>query len=503
MTAQVQWFPARPSSVTAARQFVTWLLHGSCEASRLDEARLMVSELAANAVLHARTDFSVSVEALGAVLEIGVTDRSRELPRERVPDPDGGQGLHIVSELAGRWGCRERGRGQDGLLHDAARAPGGRGLTAALAPRAPGAARDCPPMRARILFLAVVTAVAAGLVGGAASPVGATTTNTTRPPEPTVVTDATQPTQPQRGPGGSEAKHRDWRVGEGGTGADAWYVFEPIDPKPRSAPVAVMLHGYYEFAGYAQLQEFIRHTVLRGSIVIYPRWQTGVAAPCPGPYDIEPCMQSAVTGIKGALDYLRADPNRVQPKTKRTIYFGHSFGGIITTNLANRYRSLGIPKPRAVFLDDPHDGGLNGHGEVALDDSLDGIPRDTLFVCHSGAEGVLAEPGKAASSCNAVFPKLTTIPARNKSLVMTHPDHHGVPPLSSRHGVCTAFPGRADDYDWSFCWRTFDALRTASVDGTDREDALGRSVKHTDLGAWSDGVAVVPLEVRRHAPLEP
>ena len=71
-----------------------------------------------------------------------------------------------------------------------------------------------------------------------------------------------------------------------------------------------------------------------------------------------------------------------------------------------------------------------------------------------------------------------------------------MPPLSSLHGVCAAFPGRADAYDWNFCWRTFDALRTASVEGTDRAYALGRGAKHTDLGAWSDGVAVVPLAVK-------
>jgi hypothetical protein len=82
------------------------------------------------------------------------------------------------------------------------------------------------------------------------------------------------------------------------------------------------------------------------------------------------------------------------------------------------------------------DGGLDGFGEPALDDSLAGSSASTEVVCHSGAEGVTSEAGKADSSCNAVFAKLGTIPANNKALVMTFPDDHGTPALSSTHGVC-------------------------------------------------------------------
>ena len=42
--------------------------------------------------------------------------------------------------------------------------------------------------------------------------------------------------------------------------------------------------------------------------------------------------------------------------------------------MTNRYASLGLPKPRAIFLEDPHDGGNTGAGEPALDDSLSGHP---------------------------------------------------------------------------------------------------------------------------------
>ena len=234
----------------------------------------------------------------------------------------------------------------------------------------------------------------------------------------------TQPPQPKHGPGGSDYSHADWRVSSGGTGADAWYVFEPVKPRPKKAPVTVVMHGYYEFAGYDQLYGFIRHTVRKGSIVIYPRWQTDVATPCPGPFDVEPCIASAVNGIRGALDYLRADRKRVQPQLRKTSYFGFSFGGIVTANMANRYRALGLPKPRAIFLEDPEDSGLAGEGEPALDDSLSGIPRRTLFQCHSGAEGAAADhPDFTTNSCNAVFPLIGQIPDQQQG-PGAHPDRH-------------------------------------------------------------------------------
>jgi hypothetical protein len=293
------------------------------------------------------------------------------------------------------------------------------------------------------------------------------------------------------------------RVSSGGSGADAWFVYEPTSPTPASAPLVVVTHGYYEFSGNGQDDALARHTASEGNIVIYPRWQTDVAVPCPGPFDIEPCMKSEVAGIKGALAFLRADPSRVQPQLDRTSYFGFSFGGIITADLANRYKKLGVPRPRAIWLDDPHDGGLTGLDEPALDDSLAGIPAATKVVCHSGAEGVVSEQGKADGSCNAVFAKLGRIPAANKALVMTFPDAHGTPALSSRHGVC-AGPGAGftvDAYDKGFCRRSFDALRSCALTGHECASALGDTPQNRFIGTWPDGTPVVGLKIQTAAPI--
>jgi hypothetical protein len=326
---------------------------------------------------------------------------------------------------------------------------------------------------------------------------------------PTLAAQAaiTQPAQPKHGPGGSDYAHHGVRLSSGGTGADAWYAFEPVQPRPEKAPVAIVMHGYGEFSGYASMEAFITHTVRRGTAVVYPRWQTGIAAPCPGPFNIEPCIASAVNGINGALAYLRSDPKLVRPELRKATYFGFSFGGIITSNMASRYRALGLPKPRAIFLDDPHDGGFAqlGLDEPALDDSLAGIPSKTLFQCHSGADGVLSEPGKATGSCNAVVGKLTSIPAKRKDLVLTHTDRHGEPPLSSAHGVCAGGPNSSvpDAYDWNFCWKVWDALRTCALEDRRCGYTLGDTRRHRSHGRWSDGVPVTPLTIQDAPPIGP
>ncbi len=321
--------------------------------------------------------------------------------------------------------------------------------------------------------------------------------------EPPTGATITQPAQRTSGFGSSDLGHAGVRESSGGTGADAWYAFEPTDPRPRSAPVVVVLHGYYEYAGHASMDELIRHTVLGGSIVVYPRWQTGVAQPCPGPFDVDPCLRSAVAGVDGALASLRADPDRVQPDLDHVSWFGFSFGGIVTIDLANRWRELGLPEPRAIFLDDPHDGGLDGKDEPAVDRPLTGVPAGVRLVCHVGAEGVTAEAGSADGSCNSIFPLLTTVPASHKTLVLTRPDAHGSPPLSSRHGVCSVRSGHADAYDWNFCWKVWDALRAAATAGTTLVDELGGLGALRSNGDWSDGTPIAPLVVADEAPIRP
>ena len=118
---------------------------------------------------------------------------------------------------------------------------------------------------------------------------------------------------------------------------------------------------------------------------------------------------------------------------------------------------------------------------------------------------MLAEPGNAGASCNAVFPKLTSIPPKNKDLVLTHTDGHGEPPVPSAHGVCVGGPHSRppDAYDWNFCWKVWDALRSCALEDIDCQYALGNTRKHRSMGRWSDGVPITPLKIQDAAPIAP
>ena len=75
--------------------------------ARVEDARLVVTELATNAVVHAQSGFEVVVGLRGRHLEISVDDASSELPAPALevgPDRTGGRGLPIISRLAEQWG---------------------------------------------------------------------------------------------------------------------------------------------------------------------------------------------------------------------------------------------------------------------------------------------------------------------------------------------------------------------------------------------------------------
>jgi DNA-binding NarL/FixJ family response regulator len=101
------------SSVSAARQFVKRKLTEWGIDEPLDDALLVVSELAANALTHAHSSYRVRLAASDLALRIEVDDGGAGTPE---PQPltdteEHGRGLHLVGALAASWGMESAGSG--------------------------------------------------------------------------------------------------------------------------------------------------------------------------------------------------------------------------------------------------------------------------------------------------------------------------------------------------------------------------------------------------------
>jgi len=103
-------FECERPSAARARAFVSCHLIEHRLLRLVDPVRAAVSELAANAIVHARTPFSVTLSATELLVELRVQDdaghaRVRPPVQRAVPVlSEGGRGLNILATLSHDWG---------------------------------------------------------------------------------------------------------------------------------------------------------------------------------------------------------------------------------------------------------------------------------------------------------------------------------------------------------------------------------------------------------------
>lgn len=101
---------ATAASASQASAFVSGHLVHHRLVHLVDPVRLVASELATNALVHAQTPFSVTLSALGETVLLTVRDGSGALPLRRsahVMDV-GGRGLAIVNIVSLEWGTIQK-----------------------------------------------------------------------------------------------------------------------------------------------------------------------------------------------------------------------------------------------------------------------------------------------------------------------------------------------------------------------------------------------------------
>jgi anti-sigma regulatory factor (Ser/Thr protein kinase) len=100
-------------SVRAARQALDLVMRAQgWQPVDIERAQLVVSELVANAVVHARSDLTVHFHVDGRA-RVEVTDRDPAavlVPQAVEPDNTGGRGLRLVADLSRCWGVERDAR---------------------------------------------------------------------------------------------------------------------------------------------------------------------------------------------------------------------------------------------------------------------------------------------------------------------------------------------------------------------------------------------------------
>jgi anti-sigma regulatory factor (Ser/Thr protein kinase) len=85
------------------------LAAADCNPSTVADARLVVSELVTNAVVHARTPIELTLQVRERVLRIEVTDLGVDRPQRWARDESSGRGLPIIEALGKAWGVVDLG----------------------------------------------------------------------------------------------------------------------------------------------------------------------------------------------------------------------------------------------------------------------------------------------------------------------------------------------------------------------------------------------------------
>ncbi len=311
------------------------------------------------------------------------------------------------------------------------------------------------------------------------------------------------PEQPASGPGGSDYSHNSVIFSDHTSflNPNGYWLFEPDAPKPDTANLVVFNHGYgvWNPGPYGQ---WIEHLVRKGNIVVFPKYQASDAS---APSGYTPAM---VNGITDAITELQTGAGRVRPRLENFTVIGHSYGGVLSSNIAMEYASYGLPKPAAIVLCQPGDGGFSG-GRLASYANMD-TSYNMLIIVGDGDAVV-------GNTFAREIMDSTSIPTTHKNYVTHFADNYGAPNIQASHNeplaknntydggtMGTVITGgyiasKEDAVDYYCYWKLADALMNCTYYGVDCQYAFGDTPEQRNMGKWSDSSEVVKLVIEPSA----
>ncbi|MBV7529384.1 hypothetical protein [Chitinophaga sp. sic0106] len=308
-----------------------------------------------------------------------------------------------------------------------------------------------------------------------------------------------QPAQPAEGYGGAAYTNNDIGKVNFDDGNTGFWLYYPMNPIPKEAPVIVFNHGYGAW-NPACYGGWIRHLVRRGNIVIFPRYQATLVT-TPAIY-----TSNAATAISRALKTIADNPSWPQPAKGKYAYVGHSYGAVVSANLALTPAAYGISAAKALILACPGTGNAP-QGAAASYRNMSAKIKMLLLTEE--------DDNRAGTTFSDLLYTTTPyITASNKNFIIHQADNHGAPVISANHGeaastdmwfdsgerntvISASFTGtRTDATDYYYYWKLTDALLDCAFYQKGCDTALGNTTAQQYTGHWSDGQAVKPLLVK-------
>ena len=285
--------------------------------------------------------------------------------------------------------------------------------------------------------------------------------------------------------------HKAVRRVELGEGPRSYWLFEPAEPTPESAPVVVFNHGWFA-VNPGIYGAWIEHLVRKGRIVIAPRYQRDWSTP---PANFLP---NGLVAVRDALDVLSTSPAHVRPDRTKFAIMGHSAGGNLAAQMAAVAAEADLPVPRAVISIFP--------GEVlpSRTPDLANVPASTLLVVLAGEKDIVVGDQRARD----IFALTTAIPLERKKFILYRSDLRGLPHFRADHLAPTGAHAPFDTgdgllpnaqmaqaevnaFDTFGFWRIADLTIEAAFAGKTLDEATDKGEAFRHLGYWSDGRPVL------------
>jgi len=315
------------------------------------------------------------------------------------------------------------------------------------------------------------------------------------------------PGSPKQGPGSGQSPHAAVDIVELNEGLfDSFrsVVYSPASPSPKTAPVVLFLHGYFD-ADPKPYENMLKHLARKGYIVIYPSYGNGLN-PKAWPTNAEEALKRALTHLK--------TEGKIIPDMTNVAYVGHSIGSVLALHLAEQQGATStptLPQPKLIVVMDGAGIKSPAYPYISIDD-LSHIPRSTKLLLVMAEEtyqkrlkdkdfcvGNAQAPSKPCDGFavnRQAFTKTAQIPSDHKTAVLIISDIRSEVGLRSEHngaqGTCGFLGKKIDAIDtWGYWKYAVGALNQVFHNEPADFSYLNSEIFRAS-GFWSDGTPAKP-----------